>query len=290
MRIRAALGVLAVFLFNVALGHGQPAPLAGAVIARSLNADPMFKYFLYVPRSLTAGAPVFVAVHGVSRSAAPYAELFAPIAEQQRTVLVAPLFEQHRFPDYQRLGRVGRGERADVMLDRVLAEVQQLTGARTGKILLFGYSGGGQFAHRYMMAFPERVERLVVGAAGWYTFPDPTLAYPTGIKPAAALPGVTFEPARFLTVPSCVLVGAEDVGRDDNLNQTPEVNEQQGTTRLERGHRWIEAMKAGAAVRNLKTPYVFDVLPKGRHSFTQNMRDSGLGPKVAGCLFGAILR
>ena len=133
------------------------------------------------------------------------------------------------------------------MLDRVLMETRQITGARSGRILLFGYSGGGQFGHRYMMAHPDAVERLVVGAAGWYTFPDPTREYPLGVKASASLPGVTFFSARFLMVPTCVLVGEADTARDADFNQDAEVDAQQGTTRLERGRRWVAAMSAAAA-------------------------------------------
>jgi pimeloyl-ACP methyl ester carboxylesterase len=103
---------------------------------------------------------------------------FASFAERYGVVLVAPLFPKDRFGDYQRLGRNGRGERADQALNRILTEVGFLTGANIDKLYMFGYSGGGQFVHRYAMAYPQRTARIVVAAAGWYTFPDSAVNYP----------------------------------------------------------------------------------------------------------------
>jgi poly(3-hydroxybutyrate) depolymerase len=61
------------------------------------------------------------------------------------------------------------------MHERIVAEVLSLTNASPGPLHLSGYSGGGQFVHRFMLVHPGRVARVAVGAAGWYTFPDPAL-------------------------------------------------------------------------------------------------------------------
>ena len=85
-----------------------------------------------------------------------------------------------------------------------------LTGARGDRFYLTGYSGGAQFAHRYAFAYPRRVAALAVCAAGWYTFPDPGLVYPHGLRLGGRLPGVTFNPAAILRVPAVAFVGARD--------------------------------------------------------------------------------
>ena len=118
---------------------------------------------------------------------------FAYFAERYGVILVAPLFPKDRFCDYQRLGREGRGERADHALNRILAEVRLLTGTDINRLYMFGYSGGGQFVHRYALAYPERMARIVIAAAGWYTFPDQNVNYPRGIKKAKGLPDIHFE-------------------------------------------------------------------------------------------------
>ena len=259
---------------------------AGMVLNRILGDATRQQYFLYVPQRGGANAPVFVTVHGISRNAREHAERFASFAERYGVVLIAPYFSHERFPDYQRLGRKGKGARADLALDSIVAEVGRLTGAQTGKLFLFGYSGGAQFVHRYALAHPERVAKVALGAAGWYTFPDPTVKYPKGIAQAKSLPDITFDSARFLTIPTCVLVGERDVRQDVALNKSPAIAQQQGATRLERGGQWIAAMTRAAAAHGLDTPYTFHTLPRSRHSFTKSMGRGKMGEMVFDCLFG----
>lgn len=261
-------------------------PADGVVSKRILGDATRQPYFLYVPQRGGANAPVFVTVHGISRNAREHAERFASFAERYGVVLIAPYFSKDRFPDYQRLGRKGKGERADLALDRIVDEVGRLTGAQAGKLFLFGYSGGAQFVHRYTLAHPERVAKVVLGAPGWYTFPDPTVKYPKGIAQAKSLPGVAFDPSGFLAIPTCVLVGERDVRQDVALNKSPKIEQQQGATRLERGEHWIAAMTRAAEAQGLKTSYTFHTLPRSRHSFTQSMRRGRMGEMVFDCLFG----
>ncbi len=261
-------------------------PAAGVVLKRILGDATRQRYFLYVPQRGGANAPVFVTVHGISRNAREHAERFASFAERYGVVLIAPYFSKDRFPDYQRLGRMGKGERADLALDRIVDEVGRLTGAQTGKLFLFGYSGGAQFVHRYTLAHPERVAKVVLGAPGWYTFPDPSVKYPKGIAQAKSLPDVAFDPTDFLTIPTCVLVGERDMRQDVALNKSPKIARQQGVTRLERGEHWIAAMTRAAEAQGLKTSYTFHTLPRSRHSFTQSMRRGKMGEMVFDCLFG----
>src|SRR5262245_27992916 len=145
-------------------------PPTQRVVRRMLRANPRQEYFLYVPSSGGARAPLFVTVHGISRNAQEHATLFSRHAEAYGVVLVAPYFAEGQHGDYQRLGRAGRGGRADATLDSIIVEVASLTGASTQKIYLFGFSGGAQFAHRYTMAHPRQVARAAVAAAGWYTY------------------------------------------------------------------------------------------------------------------------
>lgn len=281
--------------FGVALALAQSALLSAAVVQpvtpgvlqkRTLDRDPRFAYYLYVPTHIETSRPVFVTVHGISRNAREHAEQFAPVAERYGVVLVAPLFTRQRFPDYQRLGRIHRGERADVKLAELLDEVGLLTAAETERVLLFGYSGGGQFVHRYAMAHPERVRAYVVGAAGWYTFPDPNLRFPRGLATTADLPDVQFKPEQFLSVPGAVLVGDRDRYEGTALRKTPAVRQQQGDTRWERGQRWVAAMNAAAAAAGLITEYRFESLNRSPHSFEKSVRRGDMASRVFEHLLG----
>ena len=262
------------------------APLTPGVLQhRTLLSDPLLAYYLYVPKSVGPGARLFVTVHGISRRALQHASMFAPFAEQQGVVLIAPYFPADRFPDYQRMSRAGRGERSDQALERIVAEVGRLSGANTSKLFMFGYSGGAQFVHRFAMAHPERVARFVVGAAGWYTFPDPTMKYPLGIQAAKQLPGVDFDPHRFLAVPAKVLVGERDITQNGAMRDSAKLDSLQGSSRLERGRKWVQTMQHLARANGLATRYEFATLPRSRHWFRQCMRRGDMGRTTFEFLF-----
>jgi len=267
----------------------RAAPLAlprQQVLRRASRADPEQEYFVYVPAQGGRDAPLFVAVHGISRNALEHATLLSRYADEYGVVLLAPHFTEERNDDYQRLGRAGRSaRRADVVLDDLVAEVASMTGAAADKIYLFGFSGGAQFAHRYAMAHPERVARAVVAAPGWYTFPDETVPYPYGIGASADFQDVRFDPDRFLRVPMAVVVGERDV-TNQSLRRNPEVDRQQGVTRLERAKNWVAAMRAAAVARGLEPLVSFESVPDMPHSFAQFVREGGLGERTFLALFG----
>ena len=247
--------------------------------------DPTQHFFAYVPGTGGHGAPVFVTVHGLSRNAHEHASLFSSHCEDVGAVLVAPCFDEQS-KDFQRLGRSGRGTRADAALDAMLEEVSWMTGAVTTRIHLFGFSGGAQFAHRYAMAYPHRIARAVIAAAGWYTFPDPKERYPYGIRRSRELPDVHFDPEEFLQVAITVMVGDQDTTNVD-LRITERVNRQQGENRLERAQNWVSAMRAAADAYHLDPRVTYESIPNGDHSFGTLMRERGLGERVFAALFGA---
>jgi len=271
---------------DVLPGTNDIMPQVGTVLTRYLIHDPAQKYYLYVPQGGGTGKSVFVTVHGIKRMAKNHALRLAFFAERYGVVLVAPLFSKDRFRDYQRLGRKGKGIRADQALNRILTEVAFLTGAHINKLYMFGYSGGGQFVHRYALAYPQRTARIVVAAAGWYTFPDPGVQYPRGIKAAKDLNDVYFDPTQFLSVPACVVVGEKDIQRDNKLNKSGSIDRRQGLDRLERGRMWINVMATTARTYNLDTAYTFKVLPGCRHSFPECMDRGKMGKEIFEFLFG----
>jgi len=248
--------------------------------------DARREYRVYVPSSGGRAAPVFVAVHGISSNVDEHAQLFAAHCEESGVVLVAPHFSGETYRDYQRLGREGRGPRADLALEAILEEVARATGAATAQIYLFGFSGGAQFAHRYTMAHPHRVARSVYAAAGWYTFPDPRVRYPYGIRRTRELRDLRFDAEEFLRVPMTIIVGDRDTTRED-LRCTKRVTGQQGETRLERARNWVEAMRAAARAYHIPALVTLETIPGGDHSFANLMRNARLGDRVFAALFGA---
>ncbi len=250
-----------------------------------LQNNDSLRYFLYVPPRVSKNAPVLVSVHGISRNASTHARRFARFAERHGVVVVAPLFDEQQFPNYQRLGL--KGGRADLALNDMLDEVAELTGANTSRVYMFGYSGGAQFVHRYAMAYPHRVTAIAVGAAGWYTFPDPSRRFPYGIAAQKKRPELEFNAASFLRIPTYIMVGEQDTAQDSALRQSSKLNEQQGNNRFERGQRWAQAMELAARQHGLNTEYRFMALPDADHSFSRSVKAGGLAKQVFKCLFGS---
>ncbi|WP_260293048.1 alpha/beta hydrolase [Sedimenticola hydrogenitrophicus] len=192
-------------------------PMAGVITRHELGCIPRLGYYLYVPASCGEGAPLMVAVHGISCNAKSQVRQFVVLAERYGVILAAPRFTAAQFPAYQRLG-VRRGavcSRPDQALHALVEEVGMLTGARTDRLFLFGHSGGGQFVHRYAMAYPQKVQAVTMGAPGWYTFPDDRRRFPRGVATANAPQVGELCPEQFLQVPMAVFVGARDIYRDE---------------------------------------------------------------------------
>lgn len=253
----------------------SPPSKRGRVLrARTRDASSL-EYLAYWPERAREDAPLLVAVHGYTRNAAEQAEQFAPLCEAAGIVLAAPHFDASRFPDYQRLGR--RGARADLALDAMLAELRQSLGLLLGRVALFGYSGGGQFVHRYLMAHPSRVTSAVVAAPGWYTFPGREHAYPYGTRGARKRVGARMRTESFLRVPVLVAVGElDDDEHSENLRHTALLDAQQGITRLERAARWVRAMQDAAAALGLPARVELATLPGAGHSLADCI-EHGLG-------------
>jgi pimeloyl-ACP methyl ester carboxylesterase len=253
-------------------------PLRGRIL-RSRTRDAFgLEYFAYLPVSAAEDAPLLVAVHGFTRNAAEQAELFAPLCDAAGFALVAPLFEAAQFPNYQRLGL--RRRRADHALDSLVGELRVSFELLFGRVSLFGFSGGGQFVHRYALAHPKRVASAAVAAPGWFTFPTHEQRYPLGLGGTRRKLGLRLRAERFSLVPLLVAVGEHDVDpHSEYLRHSPALDAQQGTTRIERAARWVHAMHEAALAAGCTPRVRFTEIPNAGHSFADCM-ENGLGELV----------
>lgn len=233
---------------------------------------PPLGYLLHVP-AIVHEPKVLVLVHGVSSTASTMARYFAPLADRAGVVLMAPDFSNDQFRGYQRLkGRDGSDEAA-VALDQAAHDVAQRLGLEAGSFDLFGFSGGAQFAHRFAMTRPDRVRRLIVAAAGWYTECDLGLAFPQGVRRRADHATLR----KFLALPISIVVGDHDVGHDDNLRKTDALDRRQGFNRLERANFWAGHLRAVAAAEyGADCDVTLTLLSQVGHSFRAAVKDGDL--------------
>jgi pimeloyl-ACP methyl ester carboxylesterase len=236
-------------------------------------------FFSHVPDDLDRDAPLFVAVHGIGRNPQDFVRGFADKAAAARLALLAPLFDERRYANYQRIVRERSGGRADLALQAMVVSLRASLGITSPQILLYGHSGGAQFAHRYMMAHPQGVAALAVSAAGYYTWPDTSLSYPLGLRDAVRDGAPAFEPEEFLRVPASVFVGSGDTIRDEDFYTGAGVDELQGRTRVARGKMWVEKMEAAARATGYHTPYNYEIITGARHGLS-TLLERGLARRV----------
>jgi pimeloyl-ACP methyl ester carboxylesterase len=248
---------------------------------RRLDDDPLQRYWVSAPRGWRAqrSTPrgLLVSVHGISRNAGAHARTLAALADELGLVLVAPHFSRSRFPDYQRMGRLGRlgpGGRADHMLMRIAQAVRKEYGLSEQPLLLMGHSGGAQFALRFTLVHPAQVAAYVLSAPGSYCWPDAARRFPHGTAPSQAFPDLRPDLAALLQRPGLVLVGARDVERDDALRQGERIDAQQGRSRIERAQRWVAAMQQCADQRGMVAPIALHTVAGRGHAFSELARSS----------------
>ena len=182
------------------------------MIIRALQSDRRIPYYLRLP---SGGAPkgLLVAIHGSDRRFIEYAEGFVALAERQGLAIVAPLFaigiaETGNADGFKYLYEDGV-DYARTLLD-IVAEVAAETGCPAETFLLCGFSGGGQFVHRFYYLYPERLRAVAIGAPGSVSLVDAGQVWWTGTADAQGRFGRAPDPAAMRRVPVQLVVGAED--------------------------------------------------------------------------------
>lgn len=265
--------------------HRPPAGSADLRIWRRVAGEGSLDSYVYAPAGGRRSLGTLVSVHGVTRRAPEQFTGWLRFAQRMQITLVAPSFGRDRFAGYQRLAGSKRGLTADHALLRLLDQLRDEGFVGTGPVVLFGYSGGAQFVHRFLLAHPNAADGAAVAAAGWYTFPDRLTPFPYGL--ATSRLGLAGHLDAFLQKPLLVTVGEADVARDEQLRKRFWMDAWQGRTRVERAERWVEALRNEARRRGVTPRVSLCHLPGAGHSFVECMR-AGLGWQVAMFLTGLL--
>ncbi len=260
---------------HVATGHGA-SDLAratydlGQTPVVACKADPRFSYCLYVPETLGSGevAPeLVVAMHGTGRGFTGYRDAFAGFGRWNHCLILAPLFPIGVLGDDNRDGFKYLREgaiRYDRLLLAMVAEVEARYGLSFPRFGLFGYSGGGHFAHRFLMVQPHRLWGCSIGAPGSVTLLDPTRDWWVGTRNMAELLGTEPDLPLMRQVALQMIVGAADLETWEITHQPggrhwmPDANHA-GATRPER----LAALRASFEEAGL--PVRFDLVPNMAH-------------------------
>lgn len=237
--------------------------------------DQRFSYCCYLPASYEEKAetryPLAVLVHGSLRDATGLRDQFIDFAEANQCILIAPLFpcgieEPGELHNYKRIAY--HGIRYDLVLLDMVAEIGGIYRLDAGRFLLHGFSGGGQFAHRFLYLHPERLLGVSIGAPGSVTLPDPGKPWWVGLGGVEQRFGLKPDVEAMRRVAVQMVVGADDIETWDitikpsspswmaGINDT-------GETRVDRLRSLQRAFEAkGIAVR-------FDLVPGVEHAGAQ---------------------
>jgi predicted esterase len=184
-----------------------------------------------------------------------FAASWGRAVEMYPWVVMAPHFDQKRFSnDYQRLNRAGL--RADLRLNRLIKAIgaqSRPLNIDTQKIFLLGFSGGGQFVHRYVAFNGQRVSRAVVGAPGWFMWPDLDLPYPIGMGEPHAPQKGSERLRRLCRQEMLLLVGDRDrvQGAYRSAYHGIDLDVLQGRGRRKRAANWFAALEKAADELNM---------------------------------------
>ena len=184
--------------------------------------DQRFSYCLYVPKDYEENSQghynILVTVHGTRRSSAACRDQFIEFADQQRCIVVAPLFPAgimdpgdisgYKFLKFYNI-------RFDLVLLSMVDEVADKYGLRSNRFLLHGFSGGGHFAHRFFYLHPQRLLAASIGSPGTVTLLDPARDWWIGVRDFEGHFGQVINYENLRQVPILTIIGADDTDTNE---------------------------------------------------------------------------
>ncbi|KAI1159889.1 hypothetical protein F5B18DRAFT_635038 [Nemania serpens] len=140
--------------------------------------------------------------------------------------------------------------RYDRVLLSILDEVATYwPGIETDRVFMMGFSGGGQFVHRFMYLYPERLAGVSIGSQAHTTALDDSRNWPVGIADVESLFGRKVNRELIGKFPIQLVIGSEDNGVVDDfwvwLDQEQAQMNAAGTSEFEsaRGTVWQTRMR-----------------------------------------------
>lgn len=244
--------------------------LRGATALIASQHDQRFSYCVYAPDSVDWSgmrkAPLLVVVHGSRRMAQQERDAFKGFADRFGVVVLAPLFPIGvGRPDNTEGYKLVRwdGIEYDRIVLAMVEEAARVYPVDTSRFLVHGYSGGGQFAHRFLYLHPERCLAVSAGAPGNVTLLDDSLPWWVGTGGMGKLVGrASIDLDAIRRVPVFLVVGALDTDPAEVVTARQSRHWMEGindcgTTRIERVEALERSLAAhGVTVRKAIVPGV----------------------------------
>jgi pimeloyl-ACP methyl ester carboxylesterase len=212
------------------------------------NGDEPITLFTYKPPNYTDG-PLLVVCHGVQRNAEDYRDFAITLAERYGVIVVAPLFDEDRFPSsrYQRVGLLDTDGNAQppeawtcAIIPKIVAHVRELEGRPELPYYLIGHSAGAQFLVRLAAFMPGDAVRIVADNPGSNLFPDREQKFGYGFGDLPDDLSNDDVMRHYLAAPLTLNLGTDDSTSESYFDASPDAMKQ-GPNRLERGRACFQA-------------------------------------------------
>jgi hypothetical protein len=208
--------------------------------------NPDVRVFTVVPSTLSSRTRVLLAMHGNTRTASDYADYWRSWATQHDYLVLCPYYDAVNWPSvgqYQ-MGNVFSGDDCGGVLNPrerwtftidlgIHQRARDGFGIADPQFDMWGFSGGGQHVHRFMLYEPTAPVRTAVAAgSGWYTAPDLNIDCPYGVRDPLLWFTKT-DLTAWTNRNMVIMVGTADTVRDDELRITARADAQ-GLNRYQR--------------------------------------------------------
>lgn len=245
-------------------------------------ADKPTTVYYHVPEAVNENTKIVMAFHGAGRNASETRDELIALADKNQIILIVPEFSSENFPggDGYNLGNVfvdgdnpspstlnDEDQWAFSLVEPLFDYVKLLAVNQSSTYHVFGFSAGGQFAHRFVFFKPNaRFDKVVAASSGWYTMPNEQVEFPYGIKEspisASALPSIF---SKQLTV----LIGESDNNPNAGGLRRNASADVQGTNRLDRANYFFNQSQVISSNIGATYSWQFVSLPNVSHELVE---------------------
>ena len=250
-------------------------PVFSSDIERVIFSDwekPPINIFYKLPKEINNKTEILFIIHGNSRNADGYIEVWASLANNKNVILIAPEFIKSTFPNYNTLqmssssGKIKSDTNLYLngSIDLLFNFYRNKFNVKTDQYMIYGHSGGAQFVHRYLlMSDMPKIKKAVAANAGWYTFLG-GWKFPYGIKePPSKLSSDNLR--RFLKMKLSILIGSKDTKITSSVNQSEGANKQ-GINRFQRANNFFISSSDVAKKHDLEFNWNYKIIKGVGHS------------------------
>jgi predicted esterase len=221
----------------------------------SCQYDQRFSYSTYVPKNVAQTSDkrnkLLVVIHGSGRNNQLIRDRFISFADRFGYILLSPLFpcgildnEDRDSYKYFMTDKVQYDKVLLAMIDEISARLH----LEIDDYLMFGFSGGAHFAHRFFYLHPNKLSHLIIASPGSVTLIDTDQDWWVGLRDIEERFNIEFNIESLKKPKIQLLVGGEDLSTRE-ITHSPggqywmENANQAGITRVDRCNALYENFK-----------------------------------------------